>query len=257
MSIFRRKNSKPEQAQPKYWITPGGTYDVLASKALEAEHTLIAGYTGCGKSTFLRAILQAALVKFSPSEAQFIILDPKETDLWEMQDLPHVLRYAVSLTDCLSALRDAYNLMRARQTVRRQQGVEVYEGSAVYVIIDELNPILTNKYDRECRTESEYYIEQIVSLGRSANVHLIAATQNPNKKTIPANISDNCTCRFGLHCMTQEQSRQIVLTKGCEDLPKHGVTIAILNGVMGMYKLPYVTPQEMKPLYDYWMAQVA
>ena len=77
MSIFRRKNSKPEQAQPKYWITPGGTYDVLASKALEAEHTLIAGYTGCGKSTFLRAILQAALVKFSPSEAQFIIWTPR------------------------------------------------------------------------------------------------------------------------------------------------------------------------------------
>lgn len=246
MSIFKRR--------PKTitWVTPDGEYSVLANKALEAEHTLIAGYTGCGKSTFLRAILQAMLVQHSPAEAKLIIIDPKQTDLWEYRNLPHVLRYADTLDTACSALAYAVEEMSNRNAIRRSRGEEVYSGAALYVVIDELNPILTDKYDRKRRMFSAFCIEQLVSLGRASNVHVICATQNPNKTTIPANISDNCTCRFGLHCMTDIQSRQIILTKGCEQLPKHGQTLAIIDGELGHYVLPYVKMNEVRPLINYW-----
>lgn len=237
------------------WNTPGGEYYEISNEALNAEHTLIAGYTGCGKSTFLRSIMHAALVQYSPAKAKFILIDPKETDLYKLRELPHTLRYAVTLDECAAALEYAYKIMQERKTERRKQDAEVYQGAALYVIIDELNPILTDKNDKKRAARSAFYIEQIVSLGRSSNVRIICATQNPNKKTIPANISDNCTCRFGLHCMTMEQSRQVVLTKGCELLPKHGEAIAIINGEMGKYKLPYVTQEEIAPLIRYWTSR--
>ena len=236
------------------WKTPDADYYKISEAALEAEHTLIAGYTGCGKTTFLRSILQVILVKDSPARAKLILIDPKQTDLEKCAKLPHTLRYADDLDKTHDALKYAYEEMGRRQAERRRQDAEVFQGSAIYVIIDELNPILTDKRNKERAVMSQFYIEQIVSLGRAANIHLIACTQNPNKTTIPANISDNCTCRFGLHCMTPIQSRQIILQGGCEYLPKHGETLAIIDGMLGHYVLPYVTPQDIKPLINYWMS---
>lgn len=250
MAFWNRNKHRSQECVA--WRYPGGSFDAISDKALRSEHTLIAGFTGCGKSTFLRSIIRAALVQHSPAAAKFIIIDPKDTELERLTTIPHTVRRAVTLDECASALEYACAVMQARQAERRKQRSEVYQGAALYIIVDELNPILTDKYDPKRRTKAMWCLEQIVSLGRSANVHLIACTQNPNKKTIPANISDNCTCRFGLHCMTQEQSRQIVMHKGCENLPKHGETIAIIDGTIGRYKLPYVKQEELDELIDYW-----
>ena len=247
----------PKTPKTRTWHKPEGKYYNISATALDAEHTLIAGYTGCGKSTFLRSIVQAMLTKYSPAEAKMIIIDPKQTDLEKCADLPHCIRYADDLDKVNAALAYACELMTARHAERRSSGAEVYEGARLYVIIDELNPILTDKHDKTRSAMSRYYIEQLVSLGRSASVHVICATQNPNKSTIPANISDNCTCRFGLHCMTEIQSRQVILRKGCEMLPKHGEAFAIIDGVLDKYKLPYVTQDDIKPLLDYWKSPSA
>lgn len=245
------------QARTATWHKKSWEYYDISNEALEAEHTLIAGYTGCGKSTFLRSIVQAMIAQYSPAEAKMIIIDPKQTDLEKCATLPHCLRYADDLDKTEKALEYAYELMTGRQTERRRSGAEVYEGARLYVIIDELNPILTDKVDKRRSAMSKYYIEQLVSLGRAAAVKVICCTQNPNKSTIPANISDNCTCRFGLHCMTQIQSRQIILQGGCELLPKHGEALTIIDGEFGHTKLPYVTQADIKPLIDYWKSSAA
>lgn len=239
------------------WHKQSWEYYNISAVALEAEHTLIAGYTGCGKSTFLRSIIQAMIAKYSPAEAKMIIIDVKQTDLEKCAPLPHTLRYADDLDKTAEALDYALRLMNERQAERRRKGDEVYNGARLYIIIDELNPILTDHYDKKRSARSQFCIEQIVSLGRSANIHLIACTQNPNKKTLPANISDNCICRFGLHCMTPIQSRQIILQSGCESLAKYGEALAIIDGELGLYKLPYVTQADIKPLIDYWRSPQA
>lgn len=245
------------QAKTATWHKPHGTYYNISAVALEAEHTLIAGYTGCGKSTFLRSIIQAMITKYSPAEAKMIIIDPKQTDLEKCAALPHCMIYADDLDKTLKALETAYSLMMERNRIRREQEEEVYQGAALYIVIDELNPILTDKHDRKRSAKSQFYIEQLVSLGRAAKVHVVCCTQNPNKATIPANISDNCTCRFGLHCMTAIQSRQVVLQGGCEQLPKHGEALAIIDGILGHYRLPYVTQADIKPLINYWTSSAA
>ena len=248
----RDRQTAPSKPQRVTWTTPDGEYYAISAQALKAEHTLIAGSTGCGKSTFLRSVLQAFLTEYTPADAELIIIDPKRTDLWRYAKLPHVRRYIDTKEDALSALSAVYEEIIARQTEARAKDEDEYSGKALFILIDELNPLIN---DRVLGKRIAQALEDITTLGRSAKVHLIAATQNPNRSTLPGNIADNCTCRFGLKCQTPYQSRAIVNQSGCERLPKHGVTLADLNGDIGLFKIPFVTMDEMKPLLSYWMSE--
>lgn len=245
--LFRRKEKEIT------WNTPGGDYYNISNCALEAEHTLIAGTTGCGKTTFLRSIFQAALVQYSPARCKFILIDPKRFELTEYADLPHVIRYTDTASGAAEALELAGSILEQRATELKRSRQKHYSGAAVYIIIDELNDLLISEYGGRIKRAMEH----IITLGRALNIHLIACTQNPNAKTIPANIVDCYTCRFGLKCLRGVQSRQIVGVGGCELLPKHGETIAVIEGEVGHWTVPYVTENEIRPLLTYWKSGAA
>ena len=242
MGLFRKQIT---------WRTPEGRYYNISNEALKAEHTLIAGTTGCGKTTFVRSIMQAALVQHSPAEAQFILIDPKRFELIAYKDLPHTIGYANDPEQALEALKHANRIMEQRSRELERSRSTRYEGPDIYVIIDELNDLMIS----ELAGKIKRVMEHIITLGRAMRVHIIASTQNPNARTIPANIVDCYTCRFGLKCMRGVQSRQIVGIGGCEFLPKHGETIAAIDGQLGKHKLPYVTEADIKPLLRYWTSR--
>lgn len=234
------------------WTAPGGEYDILANKVLEAEHTLIAGTTGCGKTTFLRSVIQAALVKEAPSEVRFILIDPKRFEMKAYKHLPHVLRYANNEQDIADALRQAVTIMEARADMIDRGGSSC-DFCDIYVVVDELNDLMICSFAREMK----HNIQRIITLGRAMKVHMVCCTQNPNRATIPANIVSCYTCRIGLHCLSAIESRQIVGIKGCETLPKHGEAIAIFDGEIGRYVLPYIPEHGIDDLINYWIAQAA
>lgn len=237
------------------WQIPGGTYSVLASKALEAEHTLIAGETGCGKTSYLRAIMRALLVKHSPSDAKLILIDPKQFEIMEYEHLPHVIKYVDTISGANEALKYAVYLMEERARYLKQTRQKVFRGADIYIIIDELNDLLISK---EYQREIKHSMERIITLGRALKIHLISCTQNPNRATIPANIVSCYTCRIGMKCLTSIESRQIVGIKGCESLPKHGEVIAVIDGSIGRYKAPDYIPEDgLDALIRFWEDQAA
>lgn len=242
LGLFKKK---------KTWTVPGGRYDMLAHKVLEAEHALIAGTTGCGKTTFLRAVMQSLLVQESPATARLILIDPKQFEIMEYEHLPHVLKYTDTIKGAVEALKYAADLMDSRAKAMKQARTKVCNRPDVYVIIDELHDLLISDRAREIK----FYMQRIITMGRALKVHLISCTQNPNRSTIPANIVSCYTCRIGMHCADAIESRQIVGTKGCEDLPKHGEIIGIIEGERMQLKTPYVTEAEINPLIAYWMKQ--
>ena len=245
----KTEQGKAPAAPVVVWHKPKAEYYNIAAAAIKAEHTLIAGSTGCGKSTFLRSVVQALLSTCSPAEADLIVIDPKCTDLWRLDGLPQVRAYTDSKQAALRILEEVEAEIIAKQRQARAAGLDEYQGKALYILIDELNPLVR---DKQIGKQIAAAIEQIVTLGRSSRVHLIAATQNPNRQTIPGNMADNCTCRFGLKCQTSYQSRAIVGQTGCEKLPRHGVALADLGGDFGAYAIPNVTPEDLRPLIAYW-----
>lgn len=249
MKLFNRHK---EQPQPKTWTTPGGKYDLLAHKAIEAEHALIAGATGCGKSTFLHAIMQSLLVQASPSEAKLILCDPKEVELKRYSKLPHVLRYETEEKQIVSALQQAIEIMHSRYSYMSAHDQEDWtDGAQIYVIIEELADLMACPEKRSIQLA----VQRLTQKGRAAGIHVIAATQAPSRKIIPAEITLNFTARFGLACESAIESKQIVGIAGCEDLPDHGVCIFKYKRSVGRYVLPYVKKADVLPLIRYWEAQ--
>lgn len=239
--------------RPKTWTTPGGEYSLLADEVLKAEHSLIAGSTGCGKTSFLRAVMRALLVKQNPDEAKLILIDPKQFEIMEYEHLPHVLRYADTIKGAAEALEEAERIMDSRAAYMKQNRQKRCGQADVYVVIDELNDLLINKqYGRRVKQS----MERIITVGRATKIHLIALTQNPNASTIPANIVNNYTCRIGMKCARPEQSRQIIGSNDCINLRKYKEVMAVIDGEIGRYKAPdFIAENGNDSLIAWWERQ--
>ena len=250
----RKANNQPSDKQSSYkavWNIPGGNYSILANKALEAEHTLIAGATSCGKSTFLHAIMQALLVKSSPADAKLILCDPKEVELKRYSRLPHVLRYETDEAKILEALNYAIEVMNNRYSLMNSRDTEQWNGAEIYVVVEELADLMACPLKKKIQIA----IQRLTQKGRAAGIHVIAATQAPSRKIIPAEITLNFTARFGLACESAIESKQIVGVAGCEALPDHGECIMKYKRSIGHYVLPYVKKADLMPLINHWVAQ--
>lgn len=245
--MFGRRQERRPSTQT--WYTPSGGYSSLADDVLKAPHTLIAGTTGCGKSTFLHAVMQAFLTQYSPVKGRLILIDPKKVELSEYARLPHVVRYAESAEDAESALRYACAIMDERYNVMKANGLKRSNAADLYVIVDELADLmLSDSCGRVKRL-----LQRLLQLGRAAGIHVIACTQCPNRKVIPAELVCNFTNRFGLRCLSAIESRQIIGFKGCELLPEHGQAYYVHGCNCDLYNLPYVTEDKIRPLVRYWL----
>ena len=233
------------------WKTPAGEYSRLFADCLAESHLLIAGATGSGKSVFENGLIYTALYQ-SPATVRFILIDPKLTELAPYRDLPHTLLYACEGRDMIAALQYAVDLIMTRYRDAQRRGIRTYDGSDVYVIVDELQDLMTTH-----RRDTFPLLQRIAQIGRAARVHLIACTQSPICKVIPTELKCNFDARIALRTATKQDSRNILDLTGCESLPnprtegkaygyyRHG-------GDIELYQLPYVTEAETRRMIDYW-----
>ena len=233
------------------WITPEGEYSELYSDMLSQTHLLIAGATGAGKSTVVNGMMHAALYK-APSEAQFILIDPKGCELDEYRRLPHTLRYAETVQDCVDALEYALRIVYERKAILKRQGKREWSDGDVYVIIDELMILMTR-----VKKAVLPVLQDLLSLARFAHVHVIACTQSPIAAVIPTQIKCNFDSRLGLRTVCAQDSRNILGAAGCETFPDpvkdHKAYGCYRHGCrMETYNLTRITDAERQRLIDYW-----
>lgn len=77
----------------KYYKTPELNYPTLYLEMAKQAHLLIAGQTGSGKSVTLNGIIYT-LLQYTPNKVQFIMIDPKKTELCKYKNsaLPGICR---------------------------------------------------------------------------------------------------------------------------------------------------------------------
>lgn len=231
---------------PKEWNTPGGTAPRLYLDILAQPHTLIAGTTGSGKSCVINGIIYTALYR-SPASVRFILIDPKRRELCEYQTLPHTLIYT-HLRGAVNALE--WTAEEVNRRYDRMTGKQSAEAD-IYIIIDELSDLLLTY------PEAVKLLSEIAMIGRAANVHIIAGTQCPNRKTLSAEFAANCPARLGLRCRDPIESRQIIGCKAAISLPLHGYAYYVTPALMSpqLVKLPYYTDNILSERVRWWTAQ--
>ena len=246
MKLFNKKNS--ENKPSFFWKVPGGEVARLSMLALNAEHTLVAGTTGSGKSVLLNGILRDLLRTKAPCEAKLYLIDPKALELDYLRELPHTCGYADTDAGALRILEEAAELMKSRNDYCKQHHLRSYPGAAAYVVIDELHPLMT----RELGSKIRRVLSLLLTQARAANIHIIALTQCPNRKALPADVVSLFTLRIGLRCADKIESRQIVGTGDCYTLPKHGTVIDKYGVDYTSCRVPMVDYDEVDALVSYW-----
>ena len=235
------------------WNTPEITYSRLYADMLNQIHILIAGSTGSGKSTVVNGMMHAAL-KDSPARVGLILIDPKGCELAEYAALPHVIDYANRPQDIPRALRGAVDLMNCRLADMKRRRLREYDGSDVYVIIDELMPIMTRPdIKKACYSP----LLDLLALARAARVHVVACTQSPVAAVIPTPLKCNFDARLALRTVSAQDSRNIIGAKGCECLPnpviEHRAEGYYQRGPeITRYLLPRIEDAERHRVIEYW-----
>ncbi|MBL8920010.1 MAG: DNA translocase FtsK 4TM domain-containing protein [Myxococcaceae bacterium] len=96
---------------------------------VKAPHLLIAGTTGSGKSVSVNAMIMSILLKSTPEEVRFIMVDPKMLELSIYEGIPHLLLPVVTDPRKASvALQWAVDEMTRRYKLLAEAGVRNISG---------------------------------------------------------------------------------------------------------------------------------
>ena len=227
-------------------------------------HLLIGGTTGSGKSVGINAMIMSMLMRATPSEVRFIMIDPKRVEFAPYDGIPHL--YVPVVTEpkeAASALSWGVAEMERRLKLFSKVGVrnistfnekvlkgeiegdsfnggenieEQSEGAKpkgtlpyIVIIIDELADLMMN-----VGKEVEFSISRIAQLARAAGIHLIVATQRPSANVVTGLIKANITNRMAFNVASGLDSRVILDTSGAEAL--------IGNGDLLLSKPEYAKP---------------
>ena len=208
-------------------------------------HVLIAGTTGSGKSVEVNSMIMSILMRATPAEVRFIMVDPKRVEFAPYEGIPHL--YVPVVTECREAssalswavaemerrlkmfskcgvrniitFNEKARAAQAADEAAEKRGEEPPEnpyGEAIpyiVIVIDELADLMMN-----VGKEVEFSISRIAQLARAAGIHLIIATQRPSTNVVTGLIKANITCRIGLTVASGIDSRVILDSTGAENL---------------------------------------
>jgi hypothetical protein len=214
---------------------------VLADLA-RMPHLLIAGTTGSGKSVGMNVMLLSLMLRMSPDQVRFILVDPKMTEFMPYDGVPHLLTpVIVEIEDAITALAWVATQMKERQarmaalkvrTIAKYndkiaemlRSGEAPDGEFlepmhyIVIVIDEFaDLVLSEKY----RAIFLAAVQKIAQMGRSAGIHMMAATQSPHKEVVPGTIKANLPAKVCFQ-VTSTVAAGVVGMSGAECLLSMG-----------------------------------
>ena len=218
---------------------------VIANLA-KMPHLLIAGTTGSGKSVMTNTLISSLLYRNAPSDMKLIIVDPKQVEMAQYQDIPHLLTPIITQTDkALSAMKWSVGEMERRYTLMAKEKVkniadynakiaksEDAENTSkmpyIVIVIDEMADLMMM-----AGKDLEMLIVRIAQKGRAAGIHLVLATQRPEVKVITGLIKANIPGRIAFAVGSQMDSRIMLDQGGAEKLLGKGDMLLLTTEMMG------------------------
>ena len=248
-------------------------------------HLLIAGTTGSGKSVMTNTLITSLLYRNSPSDMKLIIVDPKQVEMAQYNDIPHLLTPVITATDkALSAMKWAVNEMERRYTLMAEEKVknisdynekmaklqekaaekEGEEGEKpqdggkmpyIVIVVDEMADLMMM-----AGKDLEMLIVRVAQKGRAAGIHLVLATQRPEVKVITGLIKANIPGRIAFAVGSQIDSRIMLDQGGAEKLLGKGDMLLLTTEMMGKPRRiqgAWASDEDVSKVTDFLRAQRA
>ncbi|MBU5616660.1 DNA translocase FtsK 4TM domain-containing protein [Psychrobacter sp. TAE2020] len=252
-----------------------------------APHMLVAGTTGSGKSVLVNAMLLSMLLKYTPNELRLILIDPKQLELANYNDIPHLLTPVVtdmteaasSLSWCVAEMERRYQLMsllkvrklnefnkkviaaeqagnpmldplwRPNDNVSISQAPKLKTLPMIVIVADEFADMIM-----QVGKQAEELITRLAQKSRAAGIHLILATQRPSVDVITGLIKANIPVRAALRVNSKVDSRTILDSGGAEDMLGNGDMLFLGPGQIEPDRVhgAYVSDEEVNSVCDAW-----
>ncbi len=245
----------------------------VVSNLAKMPHLLIAGTTGSGKSVMTNTLISSLLYRNGPSDMKLIIVDPKQVEMAQYQDIPHLLTPIITQTEkALSAMKWAVGEMERRYTLmagEKAKNISDYnakmaktseenpekEGKMPYIVIviDEMADLMMM-----AGKDLEMLIVRIAQKGRAAGIHLVLATQRPEVKVITGLIKANIPGRIAFAVGSQMDSRIMLDQGGAEKLLGKGDMLLLTTEMMGKPRRiqgAWASDEDINKVTDFLRAQ--
>src|SRR3984957_6088059 len=204
------------------------TNEVISFDLAEAPHCLVAGTTGSGKSTALHSIICSLLMKTTPDELMFMMVDTKMVELPRYDGIPNLLTPCITdAWDAIDSLKALVATMEQRYKLAKEYNakdlIELNEKLTtgqklpyILVVIDEVADLMALS-----KNEVEESVVRIAQKARACGIHLIVSTQSPRREVITGLLKCNLPSRIGFST-TSALDSNIIGVKGCENLFGNG-----------------------------------
>lgn len=192
---------------------------------------LVAGVAGSGKSEFLKAVLASLLVRNTPESLRVTLIDPKRVTFGNVRQSPFLTGPVVfdvaEARERLAAAADdmdrRYDQLLAENLVKLSD--RWLEGRREIphhlIVVDEFADLMADE-DRSARAEFERLARRLAAKGRAAGVHLLLATQRPDRNIVTGGLKANLPLRFCLRVTNQVNSQIVLDEAGAEALLGRG-----------------------------------
>jgi S-DNA-T family DNA segregation ATPase FtsK/SpoIIIE len=229
-------------------------------------HLLVAGTTGAGKSACVNAMLSSMLLRATPHEARFVLVDPKQVELNHYEGVPHLLTPVITsprmaanaLQNLVKEMEQRYGTMSLARTrslpelnrAREERG----EPRLPYIlcVIDELADLMM-----VAPGDVEDSIIRLAQKARAVGIHLVLATQSPRVDVITGMIKANVPSRIAFAVSSQTDSRVILDQNGAESLLGQGDMLFAPIGSSKLQRIQgaFIDEAQIAELTDAWRRQ--
>jgi S-DNA-T family DNA segregation ATPase FtsK/SpoIIIE len=168
------------------------SYDLRTNPGL-----LVAGETGSGKSTQVRAVLSTLIFTLPPSKLHMYLADLKRSEFHLFRRVEHVKKVCTRISELEVVLAKLW-----REAERRGDLLDKYELTHVDDLPQDLKvPYIVLGIDEVALLKKEKklmeLVEDLSAIGRALGMFLILSMQRPDAKVLDGKLKINLTVRMG------------------------------------------------------------